>query len=153
MELRLERTYKKSNYTIGRLFVNDKLFCNTMEDVDRGLSNNMPLTTIQSKKVYGKTAIPTGIYKITLDVVSPKYSTKSQYKAIGGKLPRLLDVPGFSGILIHIGNTAEDSAGCILVGQNKEKGKVVNSTATFNELYSLLEDSKKRCEEITIKIE
>lgn len=152
MELLLERKYRKSEYTIGRLYINGKFFCNTMEDTDRGLKQDTPLYQIKSTKVYSKTAIPTGTYEITLDVVSPKYSKKQQYKAIDGKLPRLLDVPGFEGILIHIGNTAEDSAGCILVGHNKVKGQVVNSTATFNELYSLLLDGKKRGEKLIIKI-
>lgn len=123
-----------------------------MEDADRGLTQTTPIDTIRRTKVYSKTAIPTGTYKVTLDVVSPKYSTKQQYKAIDGKLPRLLDVPGFEGILIHIGNTAADSAGCILVGHNKVRGQVVNSTNTFNELYSLLLDGKRKGEEIIIKI-
>lgn len=152
MELLLERKFKKSEYTIGRLYIDGKFFCNTMEDTDRGLTQTTPLDEIRRIKVYSRTAIPTGYYKITLDVVSPKYSKKQQYKAIDGKLPRLLDVPGFEGILIHIGNTASDSAGCILVGHNKVRGQVVNSTSTFNELYSLLLDRKRKGEEIFIKI-
>lgn len=152
MELLLERKFKKSEYTIGRLYIDGKFFCNTMEDTDRGLTQTTPLDEIRRIKVYSKTAIPTGYYKITLDVVSPKYSKKQQYKAIDGKLPRLLDVPGFEGILIHIGNTASDSAGCILVGHNKARGQVINSTSTFNELYSLLLDRKRKGEEIFIKI-
>lgn len=152
MELLLERKFKKSEYTIGRLYIDGKFFCNTMEDTDRGLTQDTPKDIIMRTKVYSRTAIPTGTYKITLDVVSPKYSQKQQYKAIDGKLPRLLDVPGFEGILIHIGNTASDSAGCILVGHNKVRGQVVNSTSTFNELYSLLLDRKRKGEEIFIKI-
>lgn len=152
MELLLERKFKKSEYTIGRLYIDGKFFCNTMEDTDRGLTQTTPLDEIRRIKVYSRTAIPTGYYKITLDVVSPKYSKRQQYKAIDGKLPRLLDVPGFEGILIHIGNTASDSAGCILVGHNKVRGQVVNSTSTFNELYSLLLDRKRKGEEIFIKI-
>lgn len=152
MELLLERKFKKSEYTIGRLYIDGKFFCNTIEDTDRGLTQTTPLDEIRRIKVYSRTAIPTGYYKITLDIVSPKYSKKQQYKAIDGKLPRLLDVPGFEGILIHIGNTASDSAGCILVGHNKVRGQVVNSTSTFNELYSLLLDRKRKGEEIFIKI-
>ena len=152
MELLLERKFKKSEYTIGRLYIDGRFFCNTMEDTDRGLTQTTPLDEIRRIKVYSRTAIPTGYYKITLDVVSPKYSKRQQYKAIDGKLPRLLDVPGFEGILIHIGNTASDSAGCILVGHNKVRGQVVNSTSTFNELYSLLLDRKRKGEEIFIKI-
>ena len=158
MELLLERKFKKSEYTIGRLYIDGRFFCNTMEDTDRGLTQTTPLDEIRSnpyqpRKTFNEdSAIPTGYYKITLDVVSPKYSKRQQYKAIDGKLPRLLDVPGFEGILIHIGNTASDSAGCILVGHNKVRGQVVNSTSTFNELYSLLLDRKRKGEEIFIKI-
>ena len=152
MELVVDRKWKKEKYTISNLTIDGKWFCNVLEDKDRGLSSNMPVSTIKMLKKASITAIPSGTYEITLDVVSPKYSKKQQYKAIDGKLPRLLDVPGFEGILIHIGNTAEDSAGCILVGHNKVKGQVVNSTATFNELYSLLLDGKKRGEKLIIKI-
>lgn len=78
--------------------------------------------------MYAKTAIPTGTYKITLDVVSPKFSQKAYYKAFcGGKLPRLLNVKGFDGILIHKGSNADSSAGCIIVGMNTVVGGVTNS--------------------------
>lgn len=148
MELKIERKYKKDNYTIGRLYIDNVFFCNTMEDTDRGINQFTPLEEIQKKKVYGKTAIPTGTYKVTLDVVSPKYSRYAKYNKIQGKLPRLLNVPGFDGILIHIGNTAEDSHGCILVGHNTTKGKVLDSTNTFFKLYEKLKGSN----DITITI-
>ena len=66
----------------------------------------------------GETAIPEGVYKVIVNR-SPKF---------GRDLPRLLDVPQFEGVLMHRGNTVKDTAGCILVGENKEKGKVLNST-------------------------
>lgn len=152
MKLTLYRTYKKKDYTIGNLYVDGTWFCNTLEDTDRTLYCGMSDEWLEREKVYGKTAIPYGTYKITLDIVSPKYSKKAQYKQIQGKLPRLLDVPAFEGILIHIGNFPEDTAGCILVGENRVKGGVLNSAKTFWKLYELLKDAANRKEEIYISI-
>ena len=118
IKLRLERRYKGSKYTIGKLFINDEYFCDTIEDTDRGLKSSMSVEYIKKKKVYAETAIPTGTYKIEMT-----YSSK--FKRI---LPLLVDVKGFSGIRIHRGNTEIDSSGCIIVGENKVKGKVINST-------------------------
>lgn len=148
MEILVNRKYKKSDYTIGNLYINGVFFCNTLEDTDRGLKQNDSIGIIESIKVYGKTAIPIGTYKITLDIISPKYSRQPKYSKIHGKLPRLLDVPGFEGVLIHIGNTAKDSHGCILVGHNTTKGKVLNSADTFFKLYDKLKTEKN----ITITI-
>ena len=149
MKLTLKRIAKKSSYTIGKLYIDGVYQCDTLEDTDRGLTQDMPLSEIKENKIKGVTAIPSGTYDITLNVVSPKYSKRSQYKSIGGKLPRLLNVPGYEGVLIHIGNTAQDSEGCILVGQNSVVGKVLNSTATFNTLYKKLKAAEDK---ITIEI-
>ena len=149
MKLKLHRTFKGETYTIGKLYVDGEYFCDTIEDKDRGLFQNMPLEQIKEKKIKYQTAIPTGTYKVTLSVQSPKFSQKEQYNFCNGYLPRLIDVPGFEGILIHIGNTAEHSGGCILVGENKVKGKVINSTTTFKKLYEVL---KSATDEITIDI-
>lgn len=108
MKLKLIRKWKKQDYTIGELYIDGKFFSNTLEDPDRGLTSTMSLTEIKSKKIKGDTAIPTGTYNITLDIVSSKYSNFSKYpyvKFCGGKMPRLLNVPGYEGILIHAGNT------------------------------------------------
>lgn len=150
MDLVLKRIYKGANYTIGNLYINNSKFCNTLEDTDRGLSQDMPLEVIQNTKVYGKTAIPVGKYKINMNVVSPKFKSRAWAKPWSGKLPRLEEVPGYEGVLIHVGNKPEDTLGCILVGENKVKGQVVNSTATFNKLMSIL---TKTNEEIFITIE
>lgn len=136
MRLTLDRFYKGSNYTIGRLYIDGVYFCDTLEDTVRDLP--------EEEKIYSQTAIPAGTYRITLNVVSPKYSQRKSYDWCGGRLPRLLNVPFFDGILIHAGNTAKDSAGCILVGENKEKGKVLNSMATLKRLYSKLQSSKDK---------
>lgn len=139
MELKLTRNYQKDTYTIGRLYVEGDLFSNTLEDPVRDYSD-------PNYKVYGKTAIPYGRYRITM-VHSPKFS-----KRYGGrKVPLLNNVPDFTGILIHSGNTAEDTDGCILVGQNTQRGRVTSSLAT---LYKLLDvfDSVPEDEEIWIDI-
>lgn len=139
MNLLLKRTYKGPSYTIGKLYIEGKYFCDTLEDVDRGLASSMPLSIIQSKKIPGKTAIPTGKYKVNLAVKSPKYSKIKYYDQLcGGYVPRIEEVKGYSGILIHCGNTADDTEGCILVGKNKQKGMVLDSKATFERLYTAL---------------
>lgn len=125
--------------------------CDTIEDAVRDLNKNGRFDNGE-KKVYAATAIPYGTYDITLKVQSPKYKDRAQYKFCDGYLPRLLNVPEFDGILIHIGNTAEDSAGCILVGENKEVGKVLNSTATFRRVYDMLKTASDRGEPIQIEI-
>lgn len=152
MELRLERNHKLNDYTIGDLYIDNIFYCNTLEDTDRGLTSSMTEQEINKIKIKGKTAIPTGKYKITLDIISPRFSNSSLYKSIDGKLPRLLNVPGFDGILIHIGNTPKDTDGCILVGYNKIKGQVLNSKDTFNDLYTKLLESKSKGELISITI-
>lgn len=142
MQLLLMRVYKGQSYTIGKLYVDGQYICDTIEDADRGLSDSMSLEEIQKNKKYGITAIPTGCYKVIMNVVSPKFKNRSWAKPYGGKLPRLQNVKGFDGVLIHVGNTAEDSLGCILVGENKVKGQVINSTATFHKLMDILLTAK-----------
>ena len=134
MKLRVERLWKKKDYTVGRLYVDGEFFCNTLEDVVRDLP--------KEKKVYEKTAIPAGTYKVVYNW-SPKFSRN---------LPRLLDVPYFDGILIHPGNTAVDSAGCILVGKNTSVGRLSESRYTSDRLNVIIEDAQRNGEEITIEI-
>lgn len=150
MEIVLERRWKKPNYTIGVLSIDGKRFCETLEDTDRGLKDSMSVEQIKNLKKPHITAIPTGIYEVNLNTISPKFGSRNFYKEVcKGKVPRLLNVKGFEGILIHAGNKAEDTDGCILVGQNKVVGQVINSQATFRELYKVLSNSKDK---ITIKI-
>lgn len=148
MKLLLKRIAKKPTYTIGKLYVDDKYFCDTLEDTDRGLTSNMTEEAIKKIKIPSKTAIPTGTYSITMNVVSPRFKDKSWAKPYGGKLPRLLNVKGFDGVLIHIGNTDADSSGCLLVGENKQVGRLINSINTFNKLMKILTNSTN----ITIEI-
>lgn len=142
MELKLKRIARKASYTIGRLYVDGQRFCDTIEDRDRSLRQDMARAAIKRVKVPGETAIPTGRYRVTLGVRSPRMSQKKAYEFCDGYVPRLINVPGFDGILIHIGNSARDSEGCILVGENREVGKVLNSTATFKRLYARLREAK-----------
>ena len=153
MELLLDRKWKKQSYTISNLLIDGKWFCNVLEDADRGLDDSMSVDRILELKKPTITAIPRGTYEITLDIVSPKYSKVQFYKDVcNGKVPRLKNVKGFDGILIHAGNTDKDSSGCLLVGVNKIKGQVVNSRETFKTLYKLLQDRKSKGEKIIIKI-
>lgn len=153
MKILVKRIAKKATYTIGKLYIDGEFFCNTIEDKDRGLRSDMNLEEIKKIKIPSVTAIPTGTYKITIDVISPKFSKKAAYQYIGGKLPRLIGVKGFDGILIHQGTTEKDSAGCLIVGKNTIVGKVTQSRATFRALYAKMKEAKERGEEITITIE
>lgn len=134
LELLLIRRYLGASYTIGSLYINGVYFCDVLEDPDRRLTSTTPEVIIRQKKIYGNTAIPTGTYHVAMDTVSPKF--KSRYWAVRykGIVPRILSVPGFDGVLIHVGNTPADTLGCLLVGENKVKGQVINSANTFYRL-------------------
>ena len=155
MELRLERIALRSEYTIGKLYVNGKYACDTIEDTVRDLDKDGKFANGEVK-IPGKTAIPYGRYEITMKVKSPKYSNFSKYswaKKYDGYLPRLLNVSQFDGVLMHVGNSALDSEGCIIVGENKVVGKVINSVNTFRRLRDdYLVPAKKRNERIFISI-
>ena len=152
MMITLRRIARKDTYTIGKLYIDGVYICDTLEDTDRGLSSYMAVDDILKRKVKGSTCIPTGLYIITLDVESGRFKGDQFYaKLCNGKLPRLLNVKGFEGVLIHSGNTSKDTEGCILVGENKEVGKVVNSRVTFKRLYKILVEHKSQ--EIYIRIE
>ena len=143
MEIEVKRIARKERYTIGNMYVDDTYFCDTLEDADRGLADTMEIDEILENKLKGITAIPTGKYDVIL-------SFSPRFKRV---LPLLLNVKGFEGIRIHSGNTAEDTEGCLLVGENKEKGKVLNSRATFERLMAILLECEKRKEKVTITIE
>ena len=149
MEILVKRIAKKSKYTIGKMYIDGQYICDTLEDADRGLNQNMSLEEIKNKKVYGETAVPTGTYKADMNSVSPKFKSRTWAKPYGGKLPRLVLVPGYDGVLIHPGNKAEDTLGCILVGENKAVGQVLNSQVTFKKIMSILTKGTN----ITITIE
>lgn len=134
MKIKVERRYYAETYTIGTMYVDGERFCDTLEDKVRDLA--------KGQKVAGKTAIPAGTYRVIVNS-SPKF---------GRDLPRLQDVPHFEGILIHRGNTHEDTAGCILVGENRVKGKVLNSTPYETELTHRCKEAQGRGEDIRITV-
>lgn len=153
MKITLIRSYNTDRYCIGHLYIDGKYYMDVLEDTDRGLDCSMPLKQLQAIKVKSKTAIPTGVYAITLNTISPKYSKKQFFnKLCKGKMPRLLNVPAYDGILIHPGNKPQDTDGCLLVGYNKVKGGLVNSTEAFVKLYDMLKKANDNNEEITIEI-
>lgn len=143
MQLHLKRRFLADTYTIGTLFIDGKRFCDTLEDTVRDRNKDGDLDDSGEGKVYGRTAIPYGTYDVVLNVSS----------RFGRELPRLLDVPHFEGILIHRGNTPEDTAGCILVGENRVKGQVINSTPYEINLVGRMKRAIAAGEKITITIE
>ena len=153
MKLKVERRWPKVTYTIGRLYIDGIYYCNTLEDYDRGLRQSDPLRDIQRRKIAGETAIPKGTYEVQMNTTSPKYAGVAwYYNFCRGKMPRLKDVPGFDGILIHPGTTALDTKGCILVGKNTKVGKLTDSRACFQEVYKLMKSASDKGEKITIEI-
>lgn len=129
MEILIKRLYKKDTYTIGKMYIDGEYMCDTLEDKDRGLKDSDPLADIQMKKVYGETAIPTGVYSVEV-TYSPKFKID---------LPLVKNVKGFDGIRIHNGSFPKDSLGCILVGRNKIKGGLIESKITLETLMKKLE--------------
>ena len=163
MELILKRIAKKKGYTIGRLYIkreetkdkpltppSDALsslskeraggeafyLCDTLEPQWRDYKNG-------ARKIMGRSAIPEGRYAVVIT-----YSPKLEQW-----LPLLLNVPKFSGIRIHAGNTAEDTEGCILVGKNWEVGKVLDSRIWVHRLKKKIVEAKDRGEGVWIRVE
>ena len=111
MKVEVKRIFKGSEYTIGKLYIDGHYLCDTLEDVVRP----------NGQKIIGKTAIPAGKYKV-------KKTMSPRFKII---LPEILNVPNFTGVRIHSGNTAKDTDGCLLLGLNKAKGQVLYSKDTM----------------------
>ena len=141
MDLLLERKYLKKDYTIGVLSIDGKYFCDVLEDTVRDI-NKDGIFNCGEFKIKGHTAIPYGKYEIVL-TYSPKFKRE---------LPLLLNVPHFEGIRVHRGNSKQDTEGCLLTGENKEKGKVINSTKYEKELVRILKEAVSKKEKITIEI-
>lgn len=154
MEILVYRKWPKDEYTIGRIFIDGVLCGNTLEDCDRGLSDAMDENTIRNRKVYGKTAIPRGRYIVDMRTYSPKFAKYPFYKEVcNGMLPRLKNVKGFEGILIHCGVDHNNTEGCILVGSNTLRGKLTDSKEIFKKIYAMMKAAHDRGEVIYITIE
>lgn len=138
MRLKLERTWCGPICTIGTLYVSGKAECFTLEDVRREKKDR----PVGDWKVPGETAIPAGVYNV---IVTPSQRFKRD-------LPLLENVPGFSGIRIHPGNTAEDTEGCILVGLAKGPNSVTESRRAFEALFKKIKESLGCGEKVTIEV-
>lgn len=134
MQLKLNRIFKTNTFTIGELYINEKYVTDTLEDRVRP----------EGEKVYGKTAIPEGTYEV-------KLTHSPRFKKI---LPEILNVPNFSGIRIHTGNSSKDTEGCILVGtwDGEKEDWVGSSKIAFDELMTLLEEATNNKEKVTITV-
>lgn len=139
MKLTLKRIALRPTYTIGKLYIDDVYFCDTIEDTVRDLNKNGKFDNGE-KKIHSKTAIPYGTYEI-------KWTYSPRFKKY---TPQLMNVPSFEGIRIHAGNTSADTEGCLILGKNKQVGKVLNSRATINKFYQII---KEACSNGNVTIE
>lgn len=130
MKLTLKRIALRPTYTIGKLYIDDVYFCDTIEDTVRDLNKNGKFDNGE-KKVHSKTAIPYGIYEI-------KWTYSPRFKKY---TPQLMNIPSFEGIRIHAGNTSADTEGCLILGKNKQVGKVLNSRDTINKFYPIIKEA------------
>lgn len=135
MELHLIRDTFKDGVTLGKLYIDGKFECETLEDTDRRLEDP------KNKKIPGKTAIPCGSYNVIIN----------KSARFGRLMPLLENVPMFEGIRIHAGNTAEDTEGCVLVGARRSGDMVVESRVAYTKLMDKLAQALHR-EKVTIKI-
>ena len=141
MTIRIDRKWKKAEYTISKVYINGRYFgCNALEDTDRGLLQTMQITELQRKKIKGKTAIPRGYYDVRI-TYSPKYKRN---------MPLVVDVPAFSGIRLHSLNKPEDSEGCIGFGKNDKVGWISDSKYWTDKICRLIETALKKGEKVTL---
>lgn len=130
MKLTLKRIALKPTYTIGKLYIDDNYFCDTLEDTVRDLNKDGKFDNGE-KKIKGKTAIPYGTYEI-------KWTYSHRFKKY---TPQLMNVPSFEGIRIHSGNSSDHTYGCLLLGENKKVGMVLNSKATIAKFCPIIKDA------------
>lgn len=142
MEIKLIRKYYQAKYTIGRLYVNNHFFSDCLEPPSQHLTERCSMDTIQNAKNKGYRAIPTGRYRILI--------TRS--RRFGRWLPLLMNVKGFEGIRIHAGNKPEDTRGCILLGFNRRKGYVLDSTRCVLTLVKMMTEAMKKGEKVFVTV-
>ena len=131
MKLKVVRDGLKEGCTLGKLYVNDEFECFTLEDEVR----------LDGEKVFGQTAIPYGIYSLD---ITPSVRFKRD-------MPLVADVPNFSGVRIHSGNTAADTEGCLLVGLERTDTTVTHSRLAFDALFPKIRDAIDAGETVTIE--
>ena len=124
INLKVERVFDGSDYTIGNFYVDDEFLCNTLEDTVRIVDGDC------SQKIFGQTAIPAGVYDVEF-IFWPKHNNY---------YPHIKDVPCFTGIMIHSGITANDTEGCVLIGDNDTKGELHNGLVYMDKLRTILKD-------------
>lgn len=155
MEIKVTRHSLRDTYTVGRMEIDGQRFCDTLEDVSRKVESSMPFVSTGNSvgywmakdghridKVYGKTAIPTGTYKVSV-------AYWSKFKV---NVPYVHDVPGFKGILIHNGSTAANTEGCVLVGENYAKGQLRNGKKYMVELTQRVQAAIKAGKKVRLTI-
>lgn len=130
MKLTLKRIALRPTYTIGKLYIDDAYFCDTLEDTVRDTNKSGKFDNGE-QKIKGKTAIPYGTYEI-------KWTYSPRFKKY---TPQLMNVPSFEGIRVHAGNTSADTEGCLILGENKQVGKVLNSRVTINKFYQIIKEA------------
>lgn len=155
MKIQVKRTARKGTYTVGKVSIDGKYFCDSLEDTDRGATQVMPFTSTGGINGYwttpdhgtiekdpGRTAIPTGLYDATV-YFWPKYKCYCV---------QLLRVPGFTGILMHNGMTADHSEGCILLGKNNFVGRLDGSRLYMDALAVRVLAAEKMDERVTVEV-
>ena len=143
MKINIKRIARRTNYTIGHLYIGGQYFCDTLEPADSGLIADMPLHEILRAKARGRVAIPKGCYRVLI--------TKSPH--FGCWLPLVYGVYGFKGIRIHAGNRPADTSGCILVGWNRRVGQLLNSRTALYLLMQKMTEALGRGERVELEIE
>ena len=155
MKIKVQRKARKATYTVGKVYIDGTPFCDSLEDTDRGATQDMTFTPTGSAngywttkdggiidKVYGKTAIPTGVY----DACSFYWSKFRCYVVM------LLRVPGFTGILLHNGMTADNSEGCILLGKNNIVGRLDGNRIYMDAIVARVMAAEHRGEKIEVEV-
>lgn len=142
LKIYVYRHAKRETYTIGKLYVDGKYFCDTLEDKDRGLDQRMPLEQNKKMKKYGETAIPIGKYSVGIH----------RWTKYGIDVPILKNVPAFTGILIHNGVNEKNTEGCILVGKNTSVGRLSNGKTYMTRLTDVVKQAIKDGKSVTIEV-
>lgn len=141
MKISLRRQEQIKDATIGRLYINGRFQCYTLEDIKR------------KNKIWGKTRIPAGIYKVTLrQTGSTHWRYLKRFPSFHVGMLHLQNVGGFKYILIHIGNWAKDTAGCILVGLRQQENAIFDSTDAYKKIYLIISNAIIAGEDVEIEV-